>query len=428
MTADMDTSTMRVISISHQLENDTNLTNPNGTITGCQNSVHDIELDKTYRLLILYLTVCLCIFGSILVLLWMILNKRVSTNYKINRHSRVNIFILNLIVADVLVILLAVTPQIVWEYSDRQWTAGDCLCRVLKFLQTFSMTASNYMLVVIAIDRHQAIRAPLKESFSCRRRYIWKMVGLGWSIAAFVSLPVAGIFHTNADPDGGVRCENIFRYRPLWHRQIWICWVTFSVFLLPVLILFISYIRIVQEISKKAFQSNSLKYKPRKGEFCLQSTPSSSLPRAKSKTLKMTCVIILSFIICTTPYFIIENLLSFGMHCVISKKVYALLAGMAACNSATNPYVFLAFNVNIGWFKRLKNCYLYNRRTSRGCYDYQNGSSNVHSHHGARHSTTMAFLRQDTNDSNHEADKELWTKQWAVSSAITCGKNISISM
>ncbi|XP_052281228.1 neuropeptide S receptor-like [Dreissena polymorpha] len=396
---------------------------PTARLPDVRTACTDIELDKTYRLLILYATVCLCIFGSMLVLLWMLLNKRVSTNYKINRHSRVSIFILNLIVADVLVILLAVTPQIVWEYSDRQWTAGDCLCRVLKFLQTFSMTASNYMLVVIAIDRHQAIRAPLKESFS-----IWKMVGLGWSIAALVSLPVAGIFHTNADPDGGVRCENIFRYRPLWHRQIWICWVTFSVFLLPVLILLISYIRIVQEISKKAFQSNSLKYKPRKGEFCLQSTPSNSLPQAKSKTLKMTCVIILSFIICTTPYFIIENLLSFGMHCVISKKVYAILAGMAACNSATNPYVFLAFNVNIGWFKRLKNCYSHDRQTGRQCNDYHNGSSNVHSHHGARHSKTIAFLRQDTNDSNHGADTELWTKQWAVSSAITCNKTKSISM
>ncbi|KAH3841606.1 hypothetical protein DPMN_115077 [Dreissena polymorpha] len=170
MTADMDISTISVINISHLLENDTNLTNPNGTFTECQNSVHDIELDKTYRLLILYSTVCLCIFGSILVLLWMLLNERVSTNYKINRHSRVNIFLLNLIVADVLVIHLAVTPQIVWEYSDRQWTAGNFMCRVLKFLQTFSMTASNYMLVVIAIDRHQAIRAPLKESFSVSTR------------------------------------------------------------------------------------------------------------------------------------------------------------------------------------------------------------------------------------------------------------------
>lgn len=164
--ADMDTSTMNIMNTSTQWEQAVNVTSPNGSVTGCPASVHDIVLDKTYRLLILYATVILCIFGSMLVLLWMILNKRVSPNYQINHHSHVNIFILNLIIADVLVILLAVVPQIVWEYSDRQWAVGDFMCRVLKFLQTFSMTASNYMLVVIAIDRHQAVRAPLKKSFS----------------------------------------------------------------------------------------------------------------------------------------------------------------------------------------------------------------------------------------------------------------------
>lgn len=141
-----------------ELESDTNYTGP------CAGTVHDIELDKPYRLLILYLTTGLCIIGSILVLLWMVCNRRLSPRF--NHLSRVNAFILNLTFADVLVILLAVVPQLVWEYVDRQWSAGDVMCRLLKFLQSFSMMSSNYMLVVIAIDRHQAIRAPLKESIS----------------------------------------------------------------------------------------------------------------------------------------------------------------------------------------------------------------------------------------------------------------------
>lgn len=144
------------------------LDNLNGTdnITSsvCGNSIHDIELDKSYRLIILYLTICLCIIGSILVVLWMVCNRRISPNF--NHLSRVNAFILNLTLADILVIVLAVIPQLVWEYVDREWMAGDFLCRLVKFLQSFSMISSNYMLVVIAIDRHQAIRSPLKESIS----------------------------------------------------------------------------------------------------------------------------------------------------------------------------------------------------------------------------------------------------------------------
>jgi hypothetical protein len=130
----------------------------------CPNSVHDIELDLKYRLLVLYLTISLCIIGSILVVLWMVYNRRISK--KFNHLSRVNAFILNLTLADVLVILLAVFPQLIWEYVDREWVAGDVMCRLVKFLQIFSMVSSNYMLVVIALDRHQAIRSPLKESIS----------------------------------------------------------------------------------------------------------------------------------------------------------------------------------------------------------------------------------------------------------------------
>ena len=130
----------------------------------CANSVHDIELDKTTRLLILYLTIVFGIVGGILVLLWMACNRRLSR--KVNALSRVNTFILNLTIADLGVILLAVLPQLIWEYKDREWTAGPAMCKIVKFLQTFSITCSNYMVVVIAIDRHQAIRYPLKESIA----------------------------------------------------------------------------------------------------------------------------------------------------------------------------------------------------------------------------------------------------------------------
>ena len=137
----------------------------------CKNSVHDIELDKGTRLGILYATIIIGIIGSLLVLLWMVCNRKVTPRF--NHLSRVNSFILNLTIADMSVILLAVLPQLVWEYSDREWSAGPAMCKIVKFLQSFSMMSSNYILVVIAIDRHQAIRAPLKESMAVSYHYYY---------------------------------------------------------------------------------------------------------------------------------------------------------------------------------------------------------------------------------------------------------------
>ncbi|RUS84007.1 hypothetical protein EGW08_008229 [Elysia chlorotica] len=80
--------------------------------------------------------------------------------------TRVNALIVNLCVADLLVICFSCVVQLIWEYYDRVWLAGDVMCRVIKMLQIFAICASTNMLVVIAVDRHQAITAPLRKQFS----------------------------------------------------------------------------------------------------------------------------------------------------------------------------------------------------------------------------------------------------------------------
>lgn len=120
-------------------------------------NVNDASFDKDFRIAALYVFIILGAVGGALVLLWLWFNRR--------RKSRVNALILHVCISDLLVIFGACLPQLIWEYSERNWILGDAVCRLLKFLQSFVMMASNYMLVVLSIDRHQAIRAPLREPF-----------------------------------------------------------------------------------------------------------------------------------------------------------------------------------------------------------------------------------------------------------------------
>ena len=118
----------------------------------------DIAWDKDVRINVLVVEVIVGLIGCILVCLWMYYNRR--------RKSRVNNIILNLTAADFLVLLFSAMGQIIWEYLDSVWYAGNFGCKVFKMFQTFAMTASTFILMVIAVDRHQAIRAPLKEPFA----------------------------------------------------------------------------------------------------------------------------------------------------------------------------------------------------------------------------------------------------------------------
>lgn len=81
----------------------------------------------------------------------------------------------------------------------------------------------------------------------------------------------------------------------------------------------------------------------------IQSTHVASFVRAKTKTFKMTVVILAAFVICSLPYHVLEMIYSFGDHSAVPPWLAALLGSTAVANSAVNPYVFLAFSINNQW-------------------------------------------------------------------------------
>lgn len=183
----------------------------------------------------------------------------------------------------------------------------------------------------------------------------WKMALLGWSTAALFSSPQLYIFTVNHNDDPTSRfsnktlCESIFRFTPASHRQAYLTYIGLMTFYIPLLVVSICYIRIFMKIASKARQNKGgcKKPSPKPGKLQLQSTGNTSLPKAKIKTLKMTLVIVASFIICGLPYHILEMIYSYGSHEKVPGNLAAILGSMAVANSATNPYVFLLFNANL---------------------------------------------------------------------------------
>ena len=179
------------------------------------------------------------------------------------------------------------------------------------------------------------------------------MTLIAWALSGLISIPMLIVFHVNIVEAPGIFqnktvCENTFRYRAHEERQAFLTFISIVVFYIPFFILIFCYVRIFLKISEKANEScNSKKQTIKPGKVHLQSTPSSSLPKAKVKTLKMTLVIVLVFVLCGLPYHILETVYSYGNFGQVPGLVAAILGGMASANSAANPYVFLLFNANL---------------------------------------------------------------------------------
>ncbi|KAK8776922.1 hypothetical protein V5799_029731 [Amblyomma americanum] len=278
---------------------------------------------KRVRIAIIIIMIVTSIIGNSVVCWKLVVQRRHR------RLSKARVLFLNLAIADLLVACVTMTSQVVWEVMGRLWIAGDAFCRFFKFLQTFALVSSTYMLVTIAVDRHIAVATPLAPSPDP-----WKLAAATWLASCMPSLPNVYVFHSVEVAPGKCFCASIFydRGTPLYHRQIYMSFVFFMVFLAPLVLLVTFYTGILWAIWKHSSSS---------GKVGQQTT--SALPRAKVKTLKLTAVVFGAFLVTNVPYMVQEVILALGQPGILDANVVALFGVISASNSAINPYIFLYF-------------------------------------------------------------------------------------
>uniref|UniRef100_A0A8D2LS90 Type II GnRH receptor n=1 Tax=Varanus komodoensis TaxID=61221 RepID=A0A8D2LS90_VARKO len=212
--------------------------------------------------------------------------------YSVSRKrqkSHVQRLIRNLAAADLLVTVTVMPLDAAWNVTV-QWYAGDALCRFLNFLKLFAMYSAALVLVVISLDRHAAIVHPLSFASSSRRNRM--MLCIAWTLSLLLASPQLFLFHLHTIPGVNfTQCVTHGSFKEHWQETTYNMFTFASLYVTPLCVMIICYTRILAEISKQL--------KINQGEF-----PVLSL-RARMKTLKMTIVIVASFIICWTPYYLL---------------------------------------------------------------------------------------------------------------------------
>ncbi|MBN3299995.1 GNRR2 protein, partial [Amia calva] len=184
----------------------------------------------------------------------------------------------------------------VWNVTV-QWYAGDALCKLLCFLKLFAMHSSAFILVVISLDRHHAILRPL-DSFDANRRNK-RMLLLAWSASLLLASPQLFIFRAiKADRADFTQCVTHGSFRHRWQETVYNMFHFVTLYVIPLLVMSCCYTRILIEINGQMKKSKG-------GESCLRRSGTDQIPKARMKTLKMTIVIVASFIICWTPYYLL---------------------------------------------------------------------------------------------------------------------------
>ncbi|XP_041820372.1 arginine vasopressin receptor 2, like [Chelmon rostratus] len=250
---------------------------------------------------------------------------------KRKRNTRTQLFLLHLCLADLVVAFFQVLPQFLIEITHR-FRGTDFLCRSVKYLQVVGMFASTYMIVAMTVDRYHAVCKPmvsfLKGSF---RRYL--SIGAAWLISLAFSSPQLFIFSLQKVEENHYDCWATF-IEP-WGSRIYISWITLSVYALPAVILLYCQIRICTAIyfnmKRKALQAG------RAG--------TRGVSNALLKTVKMTFVIIMTYTMCWSPFFVVQLWSAWSPSSAPTQgPVFAIIMLLASLNSCTNPWIYLYYS------------------------------------------------------------------------------------
>ncbi|XP_072532235.1 gonadotropin releasing hormone receptor 1 [Salminus brasiliensis] len=237
--------------------------------------------------------------------------------------------------ADLVMTFVVMPLDAVWNVTV-QWYAGDAMCKLLCFLKLFAMHSAAFILVVVSLDRHHAILHPLDALDAGRRNR--RMLLIAWTLSLVLASPQLFIFRAiKAEGVDFVQCATHGSFQQHWQETAYNMFQFVTLYVFPLLVMSFCYTRILVEINHQMNRS-----KGKGGEPCLRRSGMDLIPKARMKTLKMTIIIVASFVICWTPYYLLGIWYWFQpqMLQVIPEYVHHIFFVFGNLNTCCDPVIY----------------------------------------------------------------------------------------
>ncbi|KAG7301032.1 hypothetical protein JYU34_015405 [Plutella xylostella] len=246
-----------------------------------------------------------------------------------------NYFIVNLALADFMVILFCLPPTVLWDVTET-WFLGNVLCKVLLYFQSVSVTVSVLTLTFISLDRWYAICLPLrfKSSTGWAKVTILKI----WIIALTFNAPELLVLTVVQTVPLRFQLEYLVQCMATWSETSDLVWHIFKVlfmYTIPLLLMTVAYCQIVRVL----WRSNRI---PGCCETASLATAEQARLVTRRKAAKMLVAVVAMFAVCYFPV----HLLSVLRYTLVMEQDDAMtllaLVSHVLCyaNSAINPLIY----------------------------------------------------------------------------------------
>jgi len=364
-----------------------NFTNKINETIGKNNSGGEFYVDelilkpfaKTTIVVLYSLISIIGVIGNIAII-HMFLNKK-------NRNSTSVTFILSLAVSDLLASIFIPLVMINDIVSPDLYVFGIVGCKVLPSMSILTTLASAWNLVLISVDRLRVIYFPFSAMISKWKRMCG--VALVWTIALTITSPMS--YHLILSSQG---CWDVWNSPQ--DRFLYITLFEISTCLIPIVILIIAYAMSARKLIKSQLETEN----------------HTILVRLKQnqKITKMFALIVVIFVLLTTPYLVILFTITYyATYDIMTyynniKVLQALNYGLfilSAFNSTVNCFVYAKFHGTI-----VKGMSRVSLRVSRWSTSIRKDSTTM-THFGLKRLESATPLTEIDCENNNEQNESL---------------------
>ncbi|XP_071806086.1 beta-2 adrenergic receptor-like [Asterias amurensis] len=275
-----------------------------------------------------------------------------------------NIFILNLAASDLLVGIISMTFQNIWQLKE-DWIFGELMCKCWTIVDFSAATQSAFAIVLISFDRLMLVSTGLKYKQYITIPKTCILVIVTWVISLLINaIPILlsdKLFGRWVEYSN--ECDFGVSY------QLGYQWPMFVLsFIVPIVLVAFFNITVYNNIRQRARR------------FQGRSTSDFKKHRKAAVTLAL---IVGVFLICWVPYWINKFAQIINIDNLDNKVLSDALAYLLWSNSAINPFLYAVTNPRIrsGMLhilrKPLPKRWTANNRRQRGTLDYNLGETNM---------------------------------------------------
>ncbi|XP_067679397.1 orexin receptor type 2-like isoform X1 [Haliotis asinina] len=275
--------------------------------------------------IILLLSTCVFVMGIVgNLLVWF----AVWRNHRM--RSATNLFLVNLALADFLVILICLPPSVISDVTTN-WPLGHAMCKAVHYLQKVSVFVSVLTLTAISMERWMAICRPLWfRQTSVRAK---RIIVLLWGISFAAAIPDLVVLQTVY-----YKRYDLTICRPSWDlkiEKISLLTILVLFYFIPLLIMTFAYAKVAICLWRSGSANES-------------TVAAASVPRAqlliRQKKAKMLIVVVLIFAICFLPIYILFLLRCSDVQ--VAKPALMIAHFLCYFNSAINPVIYNFMSCN----------------------------------------------------------------------------------